>query len=82
MDQLVINMFREWVLSHSPLANCVGCERRQRLESCSIYGERAKDQHSRLGGCAGRTHNRIIKDEIPFKVNPLKASKRSQVEGK
>ena len=58
---------------------CVGCDRASGLLVCSLYSGKEKVQHSRVGGCAGRTHNRVLKNtETEFKLNPLKASKRSQ----
>jgi hypothetical protein len=35
-------------------------------------------QHSRINGCAHRTHNRAVAKEDSKLLNPLKASKRSQ----
>ena len=64
------------------IPQCVGCDRqREFLIGCKMYSD-ANVQHSKLGGCAGRTHNRVLKNTDTFKVNPLKASKRSQKEGK
>ena len=57
---------------------CIGCDRQKDLADCKMYGGNAIVQHSKLGGCAGRTHNRILKNTETFKLNPLKASKRSQ----
>ena len=56
---------------------CIGCDREEYLAGCEMY-DSAHVQHSRLGGCAGRTHNCMLKDTNTFKLNPLKASKRSQ----
>lgn len=56
---------------------CFGCDRAKNV--CSMYEGREHLQHSRVGGCAGRTHDRVVKDEgNGFKLNPLKASKRGQ----
>lgn len=33
-------------------------------------------QHSRVGGCPMRSHNRAVVTSSDFKLNPLKASKR------
>ncbi len=55
---------------------CFGCDRAQ--DTCSMYSGKEVAQHTRLGGCAGRSHNREVKKEDTFKLNPLKASKRGQ----
>lgn len=49
------------------------------LSLCRVYMYPER-QHTRVGGCPMRTHNltEIIRDDK--KVNPLKASKRSQQE--
>jgi len=51
---------------------CFGCAR---IEKCPYHGYEDK-QHTRIGGCAMRTHNRkaIVSDDV--KINPLKMSKR------
>jgi hypothetical protein len=56
---------------------CIGCAKIMG-NNCQMYNNRAKEQWSRIGGCAGRTHNRTVQmDEKKFKVNPIKASKKS-----
>lgn len=48
---------------------------------CTMYKGKENRQHSRVGGCAGRTHDREIvidKNGKEGPVNPLKASKRKQ----
>ncbi len=54
---------------------CDGCENQKAEGGCKMYAY-PELQHTRKGGCAGRTHNKtkVVDD---FKVNPLKASKRS-----
>jgi len=61
---------------------CKGCDRvmsrdfEETDQFCSMYKGQEDRQHTRVGGCAGRTHNRkaVVSDEV--KINPLKMSKR------
>jgi hypothetical protein len=64
------------------IEECTGCDKQEGIADCRMYSGRAHLQHSKLGGCAGRSHNREVKKENTFKVNPLKASKRGQKQGK
>lgn len=67
-----INNFSDLSLHES----CQSCEKIGQLEFCSMYLE-PKKQWTRLGGCAGRTHGKVLKDIRPKGfVDPLKASKR------
>jgi hypothetical protein len=56
---------------------CCGCARIPHLV-CQVYPGQEANQHTRIGGCPMRTHNRSKVEIKEFKVNPLKASKRSQ----
>jgi len=46
---------------------CIGCDRQKDLADCKMYGN-ANVQHSKLGGCSGRTHNRVLKVTDTFKL--------------
>jgi hypothetical protein len=54
---------------------CAGCSNVTE-DRCKVY-EQPKNQWTRLLGCAARTHNKAIQVDDTFKLNPLKASKRS-----
>jgi hypothetical protein len=54
---------------------CNGCSRQKAEGGCEMY-DFPERQHTRLGGCAGRTHNRTRGVEESKPMNPLKASKR------
>lgn len=56
-------------------AECEGCSRHPKGH-CEVYQGMEDRQHTRIGGCAMRTHNLkdIVSDDK--KLNPLKASKR------
>jgi hypothetical protein len=67
------------------IKECEGCNYERSEEKASEYLRtslcRVYDfpelQHSRIGGCPMRTHNKEEKQGDAFKLNPLKASKRS-----
>jgi len=69
------------------IKECQGCDycRSDELASkelatslCRVYIY-PENQHTRTGGCAMRTHNKGTDvSEREFKLNPLKASKRSR----
>jgi len=65
------------------LTLCEGCGHLGKIkrDECYVYAGQEDRQHTRVGGCPMRTHNltKTIRDDK--KVNPLKASKRSQQEG-
>ena len=54
---------------------CLGCDRISG-DHCNRYMQ-PYSQHSRLGGCAGRSHNRTVQVSSEKPVNPMKASKRT-----
>ena len=54
---------------------CVGCNNWGE-EGCKVLSN-PYVQHSRLGGCHMRTHNKVTAPKEDKKLNPLKASKRS-----
>lgn len=54
---------------------CKGCERVTNADCCQVYVKPDR-QHSRLGGCPMRTHNRKAIESTDLKINPLKMSKR------
>lgn len=59
---------------------CVGCnhvEGNIEMGYCRVY-DYPEVQHSRVQGCAMRTHDKPSLSEDPKRINPLKASKRSQ----
>lgn len=61
---------------------CEGCNHASNTwfvfdADCNVYADKAYCQHTRMGGCAMRTHNRTTAKEEVIKVNPLKQSKRS-----
>ena len=79
---MTVEMITSYLLEHiGAIEQCIGCGKQEGLAECRMYSN-PHTQHSRLGGCCGRTHNRVVKKEEDFKLNPLKASKRSQKEGK
>jgi len=58
---------------------CLGCDRIRFEQLCSMYLE-PTCQWTRLGGCAGRTHDLKVDAEAkgkPVFVDPLKASKQA-----
>ena len=55
---------------------CDGCGKGSK-GYCEMYKGQEDRQHTRIGGCAGRT-NRTAITEAEFKLNPLKASKRAR----
>jgi hypothetical protein len=66
------------------IEQCVGCEYCRSEENaskelapslCRVYMY-PENQHTRVGGCAMRTHNKVMSKSDEFKLNPLKASKR------
>lgn len=63
------------------------CEECERINAALCSGKefricrtlaRPSRQHSRIGGCAFRTHNKAEEEAESKKLNPLKASKRSK----
>lgn len=54
---------------------CLGCARIAE-DRCSMYMFPYL-QHSRINGCAGRTHNRTKQVSSEKPINPMKASKRA-----
>ena len=69
------NITRYWVENEPVVSQCAGCKK-ARDGYCSMYMQTSA-QWTRVGGCAGRTHNLSVEKEDTRKVNPLKASKRS-----
>ena len=57
---------------------CFGCGKAPEFTKCAMYPGREHLQHTRLGGCAGRTHDRTIEIDKNGKsfIDPLKASKK------
>jgi len=58
---------------------CFGCDRGA-TGVCTMYRGQESRQHSRVGGCAGRTHNKTLKEDVegrPVSFDPLKASKKA-----
>ncbi len=65
------------------IPECKGCDRISKLSfdpdaddyGCVVYAHPER-QHTRIGGCPMRTHNKkaIVSEDI--KINPLKMSKR------
>ncbi len=59
---------------------CFGCERAPE-GFCRMYRGQEARQHTRLGGCAGRTHNKKLVDDMAkggtVSFDPLKASKKA-----
>ncbi len=60
-------------------SECVGCGRLIDGE-CVMYRGQESRQHTRLGGCAGRTHGIIMEESSlggTVSFDPLKASKKA-----
>jgi hypothetical protein len=55
---------------------CAGCDRISPIGLCGMYLEPAK-LWTKLGGCAGRTHGILNKEEKKGFVDPLKASRKA-----
>lgn len=53
---------------------CTGCEHITNV-ACLVYPGQESRQHTRIGGCAMRTHDKTATTKGD-KVNPMKASKR------
>ena len=66
----------DFLVSREPTVDqCEGCGRIEGAY-CPMY-LMPHAQWTRLGGCAGRTHNLLVKQVEDKRLNPLKASKRT-----
>lgn len=62
----------------SVVENCKGCDKIIPIDGeakCIMY-EKTACQWTRVGGCAGRTHNLATKVEQKFSTDSIKVSKR------
>jgi len=57
----------------NPTDKCIRCDNRKSWKGCRIY-EMPWKQHSRLGGCAGRS--KTVQGETKEFVDPMKASRK------
>ena len=56
----------------TPVDKCIGCEKKTG-NGCLMY-EMPQKQHTRLGGCAGRS--KTVQKETKEFVDPMKASRK------
>ena len=61
----------------TPPPRCNGCSHLVEGVRCNCY-EWPAHQWTRIGGCAMSTHPKELVVNKDFKLNPMKASKRSQ----
>jgi hypothetical protein len=80
MDKIWIDSFNLFAKVLGTVPECIGCDRYIDYR-CRRHPYQEHKQHTRIYGCASRTHNRedeAVRRKEEFKLNPLKASKRSR----